>query len=123
LESKSPPFTTVKVCKHENVYTLGDRAETVYFIESGQIKLLTLSPEGKGCLTGIHTQGDTFGELCLAGPPVRRETATAMEDTALRVIPCAAFFLHLGEHSLLEDFVRCLAVRIDEQQRIITHLI
>jgi CRP/FNR family cyclic AMP-dependent transcriptional regulator len=123
MQSKSPPFTTVKVFKHENLYLLGDRAEEVYFIEAGQIKLLTFSPEGKECLTSIYTPGDTFGELCLAESSVRRETAMAMEDTTLRAIPCAAFFLHLGDHSLLEGFVRYLAVRIDEQQRIITHLI
>jgi CRP-like cAMP-binding protein len=39
----------------------------VYFIESGQIKLLLLSPEGKECLLAIHSDGDIFGELCLAG--------------------------------------------------------
>ena len=57
----------IKVAKHDHVYTCGDRAETVYFIEGGQIKLLMLLPEGKECLLAIHTAGDIFGELCLSG--------------------------------------------------------
>jgi CRP-like cAMP-binding protein len=35
----------VKIARHANVYTCGDQDEWVYFIESGQIKLLMLSPE------------------------------------------------------------------------------
>ena len=45
----------------------GDHDEMVYFIESGQIKLLMLSSEGKECLLAIHSAGDVFGELCLSG--------------------------------------------------------
>ena len=37
----------------------------VYYIESGQIKLFMLSPEGKECLLAIHSAGDIFGELTL----------------------------------------------------------
>ena len=51
----------------------------VYFIETGQIKLLLLSPEGKECLLAIHSGGDIFGELCLAGLGARHETAMAMQ--------------------------------------------
>src|SRR5215831_14251645 len=64
----------IQLAKHETIYACGDRAETVYFIESGQVKLLMLSPEGKECLLTIHTAGDTFGELCLAGAGTRQET-------------------------------------------------
>src|SRR2546421_926508 len=82
----------VKIAKHDNVYICGDQDETIYFIESGQIKLLMLSPEGKECLLAIYTAGDIFGELCLSGFGDRAETATAMEETTLRLIPSAKFF-------------------------------
>ena len=65
----------VKIAGHANVYTCGDQDETVYFIESGQIKLLMLSSEGKECLLAIHSEGDIFGELCLSGSGARLETA------------------------------------------------
>ena len=53
----------IKVARHDNVYTSGDQDEMVYFIESGQIKLLMLSADGKECLLAIHSGGDIFGEL------------------------------------------------------------
>jgi CRP-like cAMP-binding protein len=55
----------VKIARHANIYTCGDQDEMIYFIESGRIKLLMLSPEGKECLLVIHSAGDIFGELSL----------------------------------------------------------
>jgi CRP/FNR family transcriptional regulator, cyclic AMP receptor protein len=57
----------VTIAKHDHIYTCGDKDQLVYFIESGQIKLLMLSPGGKECLLAIHASGDIFGELCLSG--------------------------------------------------------
>jgi CRP-like cAMP-binding protein len=116
-------FPTVEVAKHQNVYVCGDPAASVYFIQAGQIKLLMPSADGKECLLAIHTHGDTFGELCLAQSSARQETATAMTETTLKRIPCAQFFLHLSRNSLVEDFVRYLANRIADQQRIIANLL
>src|ERR1051326_7681529 len=115
--------SAIKIAKHANVYLCGDRDEMVYFIESGQIKLLMLSPNGKECILAIHTKGDVFGELCLSGLGARKETATAMEETRLKQIPCAKFFMRLSSDSLLEGFVRYLAVRIADQQQVIAHLV
>jgi CRP/FNR family transcriptional regulator, cyclic AMP receptor protein len=116
-------FATLHVRKHQHVYTCGDPAGSVYFIESGHIKLRMLSPEGKECLLAILTPGDTFGELCLAASSPRQDTATAMEDTILKRIPCAQFFLHLSTNSLIEGFVQYLATRVGDQQQVIANLI
>jgi CRP/FNR family cyclic AMP-dependent transcriptional regulator len=113
----------VKIARHANAYTCGDQDEMVYFIESGQIKLLMLSPEGKECLLAIHSGGDIFGELCLSGLGARLETATAMKATTLKQIPCAQFFARLSHDSLFEGFVRYLAVRIADQQQVIANLV
>jgi len=113
----------VTIPRHANIYTCGDQDEMVYFIETGQIKLLLLAPEGKECLLAIHSAGDVFGELCLAGLGARHETATAMKETKLKQIPCAQFFARLGRESLLEGFVRYLAVRVADQQHVIANLV
>jgi CRP/FNR family transcriptional regulator, cyclic AMP receptor protein len=113
----------VKIARHDNVYTCGDQDEMVYFIESGQIKLLMLSPEGNECLLAIHSAGDIFGELCLSGSGARLETVTAMEETIVKKIPRSQFLAHLSRDSLLEGFVRYLAVRIAEQQQLIANLV
>ena len=113
----------VKIARHSNVYTCGDQDEMVYFIESGQIKLLMLSSDGKECLLAIHSEGDIFGELCLSGLGARVETATAMKVTTLKQIPCSQFFARLSRDSLFEGFVRYLAVRIADQQQVIANLV
>jgi len=113
----------VTIPRRANVYTCGDQDEMVYFIETGQIKLLLLSPEGKECLLAIHSSGDIFGELCLAGLAARHETATAMKETKLKQIPCAQFFARLSHDALSEGFVRYLAVRIADQQQVIANLV
>ena len=123
LEHETRNTRAVKIAKRANVYNGGDQDEMVYFIESGQIKLLMLSSEGKECLLAIHTDGDIFGELCLSGLGARLETATAMKPTTLKQIPCSQFFARLSRDSLFEGFVRYLAVRIADQQQVIANLV
>ena len=123
LQCETANSRAVKVARHANVYTCGDRDEMVYFVESGQVKLRTLSSEGRECLLAIHSEGDIFGELCLSGLGARLETATAMKATTLKQIPCSQFFARLGRDLLFEGFVRYLAVRIADQQQIIANLV
>ena len=113
----------IQVAKHANVYDFGEQDEMVYFIESGQVKLLMLSSEGKECMLAIHASGDVFGELCLSGIVGRLETATAMQDTILKKVPCAKFLERLATDSLLEGFVKYLAVRVADQQEVIANLV
>jgi CRP/FNR family transcriptional regulator, cyclic AMP receptor protein len=123
LQRETANTGAVNIARHTNVYTCGDRDDMVYFIESGQVKLLMLSSEGKECLLAIHGAGDLFGELCLSGLGARLETATAMKATTLKQIPCSQFFARLGRDSLFEGFVRYLAVRIADQQQVIANLV
>jgi CRP/FNR family cyclic AMP-dependent transcriptional regulator len=123
LQRETMNSHAIKIGRHANVYICGDQDEMVYFIESGQIKLLMLSTEGKECLLAIHSAGDIFGELCLSGLGARLETATAMKATTLKQIPYGQFFERLSRDSLFEGFVRYLAVRIADQQQVIANLV
>src|SRR4051794_33402730 len=123
LRREARGLRTIKIAKHENVYTCGEPGDTVYFVESGQVKLVIVSTEGRECIFAVHGDSEIFGELSLSGLGERIETAIAMEDAALKVIPAAKFFALLGSESLLEGFVRYLAVRIAEQQQVIAHLV
>jgi CRP/FNR family transcriptional regulator, cyclic AMP receptor protein len=123
LQRETLNSRAVKIARHANVYNCGDQDEMVYFIETGQVKLLMLSSEGRECILAIHTAGDIFGELCLSGLGARLETATAMKQTSLKQIPCNQFFARLTRDSLFEGFVRYLAVRIADQQQVIANLV
>lgn len=123
LQRETLSVRAIKIAKHENVYTCGEQGDTVYFIESGQVKLVMVSSEGRECISAVHGVGEVFGELSLIGSYERLETATAMEETNLKVIPVSKFFALLGNHSLLEGFVRYLTLRIADQQEVISHLV
>jgi CRP/FNR family transcriptional regulator, cyclic AMP receptor protein len=123
LQQETLDSPTITVAKNAQVYNRGDSDGLVYFIESGQVKLLIVSPEDRECLLAIHTTGDIFGELCLSGVGIRRETATAMEETVLRQIPCRKFFARLRRDALfVVGFVQYLAVRIADQHQVIANL-
>ena len=123
LQRETSNTRAIKIARHASIYSSGDPDDMVYFIESGQIKLLMVSSEGKECLLAIHGGGDIFGELCLSGLGARLETATAMKATIVKLIPCAQFLARLQRDSLFEGFVRYLAVRIADQQQVIANLV
>jgi CRP-like cAMP-binding protein len=113
----------INVAKGANLYSLGDQDSVVYFIESGQIKLVMLTPAGHECLLAILTAGDICGEGCLAGLGERQETATAMTAAVVRALPCAQFLALLSQEGLLPGFIHYLATRIADQQATIANLL
>jgi len=123
LQSEPAIYRTIKIARNANVYTAGDQGDAIYFIESGQIKLLMHSAGGRECLLALHSAGDIFGELCLAGSGSRQSTATAMKTTTLKEIPLTQFFARLSRDSLFEGFARYLAMRVAEQQQVIANLV
>ncbi len=123
LAQETKNSSAINIAKNNNVYTAGQTGEMVYFIESGEIKLVMASSGGKECMLAIHASGDVFGELCLARLAGRLESATAMEDSVLKKIPCARFLERLARDSLLEGFIRYMAVRVADQQEVIANLV
>lgn len=123
LHQATQQCPTVNVAKDANVYTLDDHGSSVYFIESGQIKLVMLTPDGRECLLAILTAGDICGEGCLAGQSERQETATAMTAAVVRSLPCTQFLALLSREGLLPGFIHYLAVRIADQQATIANLL
>ena len=105
-----------RLAKGANVYTPGNQDSTLYFIESGQVKLVMLTPDGAECLLAILSDGDIFGELCLAGRGKRQDTATAMTAAVVRAMPCVHFLLLLTQGGLLTDFTHYLTVRLVDLQ-------
>lgn len=110
----------IKVAKNSNIYTSLQRDGMVYLIESGWVKLVLPTPEGKECLLAIRTGGELFGEICLSGQITRLETAVAMQEAMIQQMPHRSFLTGLKQESLLEGLVQYLAERVEEQQEIIS---
>lgn len=69
--------------KGQVVFSQGEPADAIFYVQSGKIKLRVLSHEGKEGVVGVLGAGDFFGEGCLGGQTVRMATATAMTDCSI----------------------------------------
>jgi CRP/FNR family transcriptional regulator len=77
-------FTTSQRFERNRViYSMGDPADAIYLIESGQVKVVQLSTDGKEKITGIYQKGDLFGELCMCEKGKRESQAIALDPVTL----------------------------------------
>ena len=69
--------------KKQIIFSQGDAANAVFYIHEGQVKLSTVSQEGKEAVIAILDRGNFLGEGCLAGQLVYMTTATSLETSTL----------------------------------------
>ena len=101
------PFQT-----KQTIFAQGDAADAVFYIQKGKGTLAVVSHRGKEATLGILSDGDFFGEGCLAGQPLRMAAATAMTDCDLLRIEKKAMMQTLHrEHALSDMFVAYLLTR------------
>ena len=65
------------------VFSQGDAADAVFFLQSGKVKLTVVSARGKEAVIGVLEEGSFFGEGCLAGQLVRMSTASAIQPSSI----------------------------------------
>jgi len=70
----------------ENIYRQGAPAYTLFYIQEGGVRLSTKTKQLPSAVTAILGAGDFFGELCLAGYPLRMSTAVALTASSIRTI-------------------------------------
>jgi len=102
----------VKFRKFEKVYSQGDAAKGVHYIQEGSVRLSVVSEGGKEGVIAILGPGDFFGEGCLAGQPVCMGTATANLPTSVLFIERSEMMrvLH-AEHELSDLFISHMLTR------------
>jgi CRP-like cAMP-binding protein len=76
----------LKFDKSQVVYSQGEPADTVFYIQKGKIKVLVVSEQGKEAVVGIMEPGQFFGEGCLNGHPLRISTTVAMDQCVITSI-------------------------------------
>ena len=62
--------------KKQVLYSQGDAADAVFYIQGGRVKLTVVSQQGREAVVAILERGGFLGESCLAGQTVRTATAT-----------------------------------------------
>jgi CRP-like cAMP-binding protein len=86
LESTSPARKIVHYRPGEVVFSQGDAAADIRYLQKGAIKLSVLSQIGKEAVVAMLGPGDFFGEGVLAGQLIRIGTATAITASSVLII-------------------------------------
>src|ERR1700722_8111520 len=89
--------------KKQTIFTQGDAADAVFYIQEGKVRLTVVSKIGKEATLGILNAGEFFGEGGLAGQSLRMGSATAMTDCQLLQIDKKAMMLALHQEHTLSD--------------------
>jgi CRP/FNR family cyclic AMP-dependent transcriptional regulator len=112
LESAGVARKVVEYRRSENIYSQGETAANVLYIQKGGVKLSVVNEVGKEAVVAMLGPGDFFGEGGMAGQLVRMGTATAITPATLLVIEKQEMIrvLH-AEHAFSDRFVGYMLAR------------
>jgi CRP-like cAMP-binding protein len=98
--------------KKTPVFSQGDQADAIYFIQTGKVKATVLSAKGKEAVLAMLGPRDFFGEGCLVGQTVRIKTATTTESSTIFRVEKKAMIQALhAQPELSEKFTAALLAR------------
>lgn len=98
--------------KGQTVYTQGDQADAVFYVQKGKVRLTVVSKAGKEATIAILSEANFFGEGALAGQLMRMGSASAMSDCEILRVEKESMILALHrEHSFSDVFVAYLLAR------------
>ena len=112
LEGVGAGKTILNVPRGEDVFSQGDAADTVFYLQTGRVKLVVVNEDGKEAVIALIDAGQFFGEGCLHGQRIYIGTTTAVEDCVITAIDRAAMIAALHDHQeLSEMFMAFLLTR------------
>ena len=98
--------------KGEKIFSQGDRADAIFFIQSGKVKITVVSAGGKEAVIAVIGAHSFLGEGALVGQPLRISTATVLAPSCLFRIEKLSMLRALHEQvELSEKFIAALLVR------------
>ena len=98
--------------KDQIIYSQGDLADAVFYIEKGEVKVTVVSEQGKEAVVAMLGKDEFFAEGCLAGQPLRMATVKAMlESTIVRLEKAAIVRVIHEEPAFAELFIAHLLDR------------
>src|ERR1700737_4460271 len=104
-----------KYRKNQTIFSQGDAADAVFYIQKGKVKVTVVSEQGKEAVVAILGTDEFFGEGCLAGQVQRISTVTAMTDALIvRLIHQEPAFSEMFIAHLLGRSIRVEADLVDQ---------
>ncbi len=112
LEKIKEGKTVLHAGKDEKVFSQGDTAEAIYFIQTGKVKITVVSAVGNEAVLAVLGPRGFLGEGCLVGHTLRVSTATALRSSTLFRIERRAMLRSLNtQPELSEKFIASLLAR------------
>jgi CRP-like cAMP-binding protein len=118
LDSAGVARRVVEYRRSQKIYSQGDRATSVIYIQKGGVKLSVVNETGKEAVVAILGRGDFLGEGCITGQSICMATATTIAPTAVLVIEKDEMIrvLH-AEHAFSDRFIAYMLsrnIRVEE---------
>lgn len=103
--------------KKEMIYMEGDEPNGIIFVVKGRIKTYKTNEDGKEFITGIHKEGDFLGYIDLIENTEYRESAEAMDEAEVTIIPRQDFFsLLYSNRDVAAKFIKLLSNNLQETE-------
>jgi CRP/FNR family transcriptional regulator, cyclic AMP receptor protein len=104
--------------KNQRIFSQGDPADAIFYIQTGKVKLTVVSKQGKEAVVAILGADEFFGEGCLAGQVLRMASATGMSECSImRLEKTEVISLLHDQPAFSELFLRYILsrnIRIEE---------
>jgi CRP-like cAMP-binding protein len=112
LERISEGKHEIKFGKGKKIFSQGDAADAIYFVQSGRVKITVVSSAGKEAVLAMLGPHDFFGEGALVGQTLRLSTATTLEPATVFQVQKRPMLRALHDQAeLSEKFMASLLVR------------
>jgi len=112
LESVGASRKVSEFQDREVIFSQGDAATSVLYIQKGSVKFTVVNESGKEAIVAMFGPGEFFGEGCMAGQTTRMGTATAMTPTTVLVIEKDEMIRVVSaEHTLSDRFIAHILAR------------
>jgi len=109
--------------KKTEIFAENDTPSHVFFIQSGSIKTFKSHPDGKELITNLYNENDFFGFEPLLNGSLYSESAIAMKDAELTLIPRHDFLTLLQSHpEVSRSFIALLCKKVAEKENQLLHL-
>jgi CRP/FNR family transcriptional regulator, cyclic AMP receptor protein len=110
--------TKAELKKGQIVFSQGDPADAVFYIQKGKLELRVVSRHGKEAILAILGDDDFFGEGCLAGQPLRMATAATVTECSIMRLEKSAMVAVLHNEprfsALFISYLLSRNIRIEE---------
>jgi CRP-like cAMP-binding protein/CheY-like chemotaxis protein len=109
--------------KKEIIYDEGNYPKGIYFINKGKVKTYRTHELGKELITGLYKEGDFFGYLALLEDEKYADSATALDDSEIYLVPKEDFFSLIYKNAeVSRKFIRMLSDNLQEKEEQLLNL-